>query len=142
MMRVSGFIACGAALALAACSQSADDAATNAAAAPKKEKTPYCFFKDQESKGWAATRGRDGNITVKGRLFRSDPRYKAVLGEPRINGTRGEFWPSITINDTGFAAPENWWELSAVIPNSSAIDTVDVRCGKKTFAEFKVARAK
>jgi len=43
------------------------------------------------------------------------------------------------VNDTGYGAPDNWWEVSATIPNSAALDTVDVRCGEKTIAVLKVA---
>jgi hypothetical protein len=122
---------------LAACGQG-DQTANHAAAAPKKEKPKYCFFKDAESKGWAARRGKDRNITLKGQLYRSDGRYMAVLGEPKITGSTAEYWPSISINNTGASMPDGWWELSATIPGSAAIDTVDVKCGKKTFAELKV----
>jgi hypothetical protein len=129
------------AAALAACGQSNDDAAANQAAAkaaqPKK-KPAYCFFKDSETKGWAASRGKDGNITVKGKAFRLDSRYKAVLGPPTVTGASAEVAPTITINDTGYGAPDNWWDVKATIPNSAAVDTVNVRCGAKTVAELKV----
>ena len=71
-----------AAAGLSACGQSGDQAASNkqAAAAPKKEKPKYCFFKDAESKDWTAKRGKDGNVVVTGKLYRSDGRYMAVLG--------------------------------------------------------------
>ena len=128
--------------ALAACGQSTDDQAANQAAAnaaqPKK-KAAYCFFKDQETKSWSAARDKDGNITVKGKAFRSDPRYQALLGPPTVTGTTAEISPTIQQNATGFAAPENWWEVSSTIPNSAAIETVKVSCGAKTLAELKVA---
>ena len=127
---------------LSACGQSGDQAADNAAnkaaAAPKHEKTPYCFFKDAESKGWTAKRGKDGNIVVTGKLYRSDGRYMAVLGDPKIKGATAELWPTVSTNTTGFSMPDGWWELSATIPNSASIDTIEVKCGKKTFAEFKL----
>ena len=44
------------------------------------------------------------SAVVTGRAFRSDPRYKAVLLEPKIVGRTAEIRPSIAINDTGFAA--------------------------------------
>lgn len=132
----------GSAAALTACGQSAGDSAANQAAAnvsqPRK-KPAYCFFKDPETKSWAAKRGKDGNIVVSGKVYRSDPRYKAVLGAPVITGTSVEITPTITVNDTGYAAPENWWEVSATVPNSAAIDTVKVSCGAKTLADIKVA---
>ena len=127
-----------AAAGLSACGQSGDQAASNkqAAAVPKKEKPKYCFFKDAESKDWTAKRGKDGNVVVTGKLYRSDGRYMAVLGEPKINGSTAELWPSITVNNTGASMPDGWWELTTAIPNSGAIDTVDVKCGSKTFAHF------
>jgi hypothetical protein len=129
------------AAALAACGQSADNAAANQAAAnaaqPKK-KPSYCFFKDNETKGWAASRGKDGNIVVKGKAYRSDPRYQALLGPPTVTGNTAEVSPTIQQNATGYAAPENWWDVTATIPNSAAVDTVTVSCGPKTLAELKV----
>ena len=128
--------------ALAACGQSTDNEAANQAAAntaqPKK-KVAYCFFKDQETKDWSAARDKEGNITVKGKAFRSDPRYQALLGPPTVTGTTAEISPTIQQNATGFAAPENWWDVSSTIPNSAAIETVKVSCGAKTLAELKVA---
>jgi hypothetical protein len=123
---------------LTACGQGGDPAANRAATAPKHEKTPYCFFKDAESKGWAAKRGKDGNIVVTGKLYRSDGRYMAVLGEAKIKGTTAELWPTVSTNTTGFSMPDGWWDLSATIPNSASIDTVEVKCGKKTFAALKL----
>jgi hypothetical protein len=129
------------AAALAACGQSADNAAANQAAAnaaqPKK-KPSYCFFKENETKDWAASRGKDGNIVVKGKAYRSDPRYQALLGPPTVTGNTAEVSPTIQQNGTGYAAPENWWDVTATIPNSAAVDTVTVSCGPKTLAELKV----
>jgi hypothetical protein len=122
---------------LAACGQGNDQTTANQPA-PKKEKPKYCFFKDAESKGWTAKRGKDGNITVTGKLYRSDGRYMAVLGDAKINGSTAEYWPSISTNTTGASMPDGWWEVTATVPNSPAIDTVDVKCGQKTFAELKV----
>lgn len=128
------------AAALAACGQSADTGANQAAAkaAPKK-KAAYCFFKDNETKSWKASRGKDGNITVKGKVYRSDSRYQGVLGPPEVSGTTVSIAPTITPNMTGFGAPDDWWDVTATIPNSAAIDTVNVTCGAKTLAELKVA---
>lgn len=122
---------------LAACGQGDSGTANNqAAAAPKKEKPKYCFFKDADSKGWTAKRGKDGNIVVSGKLYRSDGRYMAVLGEPKINGSTAEYWPSITTNTTGASMPDGWWTVTATVPNSASIGTVVVKCGSKTFAHF------
>ena len=135
-------LALGMSACLAGCGQSNDSEAANQAAAnaaqPKK-KAAYCFFKDSETKDWAASRGKDGNIVVKGKAFRSDPRYQALLGEPTVTGTIVEISPSIQQNGTGYAAPENWWDMTANIPGSAAVDTVKIVCGAKTLAELKVA---
>lgn len=127
---------------LGACGQSSEESAANQAASAKPEKkTPYCFFKDAETKEWTARRGDDGNIVVEGKAYRSDSRYKAVLGDAVVSGTRAEVRPSITVNDGAYAAPGNWWDVSATIPDSATVDTVDVLCGAKTVAELKVPAA-
>ena len=132
----------GTAAGLAACGQSTENATANNAAAntaaAEKRKPAYCFFKDSETKGWAAKRGKDGNITVTGKVYREDSRYKAVLNPATVSGTTAEIAPSITVNDTAYGAPDNWWDVKATIPNSAAVDTVDVTCGAKTVAELKV----
>ncbi len=129
------------ALALAGCGQSEGGASAKEAAAkpvqPKK-KPAYCFFKDAETKAWAASRDKDGNIVVKGKVYRSDPRYKALLNPATVTGTSAELSPTIAQNDTGYAAPENWWDVSATIASSAGIDTVKVSCGAKTLADLKV----
>ena len=128
--------------ALAACGQSADTNTTNEAAAnvaqPKK-KPAHCFFKDDEMKGWSATRGKDGNVTAKGKVYRSDSRYKVVFGEPVIDGSTVELSPTLQQNTAAYGAPEDWWDVSSTVPNSAAIDTVRVTCGGKTLADIKVA---
>jgi hypothetical protein len=129
------------AAALGACGTSAEDATTNQAAAKEaqpKKKPAYCFFKDAEMKGWAASRGKDGNITVKGKAFRSDARYQAVFKPAEVTGTTAEIAPTIQNNTTGYGAVDNWWDIKATIPNSAAIETVKVICGAKTVAELKV----
>jgi hypothetical protein len=130
---------CAAAL-LAGCGQSTDNKATaKAAVQPKKKKPAYCFFKDSETKGWAASRGKDGNVKVKGKAYRQDSRYQAVLGPAEISGTTATIAPTITQNMTGYGAENDWWDVAATIPNSSAVDKVAVVCGAKTLAELKVA---
>ena len=139
-MRKLILITAGAA-ALAACGQSADESATSQAAANQvrpKQKPAYCFFKDAEMKGWAAKLGKDGNFTVNGNAYRSDSRYQAVFGPAEISGTTAEIAPTIQSNSTGYGAPDNWWDVTATIPNSAAVETVTVRCGQKTVAELKV----
>jgi hypothetical protein len=140
-MQIRMLAICGAAASLAACGQGDGGTSANQLAAAPKEKPKYCFFKDAESKDWTASRGKDGNITVKGKLYRSDGRYMAVLGEPKIKGSTVEYWPNISINNTGASMPDGWWEVSATVSNSAAIDTIDVNCGAKAFAELKVAAA-
>jgi hypothetical protein len=129
----------GAVLSVAGCNQGESPAAnvTNTAAA-EKPKPKYCFFKDAETKDWSASRDAQGNIVVRGKAFRSDSRYQAQLGEAEVSGTRAIVRPAIIQNTTGFAAPENWWDVSATIPNSAAVDTVTIECGRKTLAELKV----
>lgn len=132
-------IAAGAAL-LAGCGQAGNEAANQAAAnaAQPKKKATYCFFKDSETKAWAAKRGKDGNIVVTGKAYREDSRYKALLGPAKVSGTTAEIAPTITVNDTAYGAPDNWWDVKATIPNSASVDTVHVTCGAKTIADLKV----
>jgi hypothetical protein len=134
----------GAVLGVAGCNQSADNPVVNTTntAAAEKPKPKYCFFKDAETKGWSASRDKQGNIVVKGKAYRSDPRYQAQLGEAEVTGAAARIAPSIVLNNTGFAARDNWWDVSATIPNSAAVETVTVECGPKTLAELKVAPKK
>ena len=124
--------------ALAGCGGSDDQATNQVAKAPAKKKAAYCFFKEPDTKAWSAKRDKDGNIVVKGKVYRSDPRYKAVLNPATETGTSAELSPTIGQNDTGYAAPENWWDVTATVANSAAVDTVKVSCGAKTLAEFKL----
>lgn len=127
--------------ALAACSQPTDNGAANQAAAnavhPKK-KAAHCFFKDAEMKRWSAARGKDGNITVKGKVYRSDSRYKVVFGEPVVSGTTAEISPTLQQNSAAYGAPDDWWDVTATIAGSAAVDTVNVTCGPKTVAALTV----
>jgi hypothetical protein len=136
------FIIVGLAGALGACGPSGQSNGQNQvsanAAAPKKERAPYCFFKDSETKAWAASRDKDGNITVKGKVYREDSRYQAQIGKMDVAGTIATVWPTIAPNMTGYGAPDNWWDVKSVIPNSSGVDTVSVHCGDKTIADLKV----
>jgi hypothetical protein len=129
----------GAAALLGACGQSNDKAAANqeAAQVPKK-KVAHCFFKDSETKGWTASRGKDGNVKVNGKAYWPDSRYQAVLGPPEVSGTSASIAPTIIQNMTGFGAENDWWDATATIPNSAAIDTIRVTCGAKTLVELKV----
>ncbi len=140
-MRTIMMLVAGAAL-LGGCSESGDNSANatakRPAAAPKK--VPYCFFKSENSKGWAASRGKDGNIIVKGKGYLADGRYKADLGTPDIDGATASIQLKMPPNDTGFATADGWWDISKTIPDSAAITKVDVLCGAKTLAELNVRK--
>jgi hypothetical protein len=133
-------IICGATLVVAGCNQATDNPAANTmnTVAAEKPKPKYCFFKDSETKAWSASRDKDGNIVVKGKAYRSDPRYQAQLGEAEVTGATARIAPSIGLNNTGYAARDNWWDVSATISNSAAVEAVTVECGPKTLAELKV----
>jgi hypothetical protein len=143
-MRKSIILAVAAA-GLAACGQSSDESSTNAAvkaAAPEKPRPAYCFFKTTETKAWAAKLDKAGNVIVSGKAYREDSRYKAVLSPATVSGTTAEVAPTITVNDTGYAAPDNWWSVSETIPGSSAVTEVTVKCGEGIVAKLTVPRKK
>ena len=131
---------------VAACGQATDTAAADNAganaAAVEKPRPAYCFFKDAETKAWTAKVDTDGNVVVSGKAYRSDPRYKAVLMPATVSGTTAEISPSITANDTGYASPENSWDVSQTIPDSQSVTTVTVKCGDMTAATLSVPRKK
>jgi len=52
----------------------------------------------------------------------------------------GEIAPTVAQNDTGYAAPEDWWDIKTTIPASAAVTTVNVKCGEKTLASLQVPR--
>ena len=137
-----GLLLLGAAAALASCQQAVDNTATNTAAkaaAPEKKHSAYCFFKDEEAKGWKASLDKSGNVTVTGKAHVKDSRYKPELGQPEVTGTSAELWPTIVVNP-GYASPDNWWDVSFTIPDSAAVANVTVRCGRKTMAQLTVNR--
>ena len=121
---------------LAGCSPAAEEQSNQPVAQTPSERPPHCFFKDSETERWAL-KVADGKAVVTGRAFRSDPRYKAVLLEPKIVGRTAEIRPSIAVNDTGFAAVGNWWDVKGEVP-AQGIDTVEVRCGPKLIASLPV----
>lgn len=118
--------------------QAAPNATVNAAA--EKKHPTYCFFKDAETKGWTASRDGQGNVVVKGKAYRSDPRYMAKFTDQEVTSTKATLWLAIAQNSTGYAAPENWWDVMMTLPNSSAVTAVAVQCGKKTLAELTVPK--
>ena len=133
-----------AALALAGCNEAVpENSVANAAAnasAPAKKRPTYCFFNDAETKGWAASRDAEGNIVVKGQAYRSDSRYKAEFVEQEVTEAGAKLWVAIVQNTTGYGAPENWWEVTASVPDSSGVESVTVMCGKKTLADLTVPK--
>ncbi|HWJ37548.1 MAG TPA: hypothetical protein VNR86_02140 [Sphingomicrobium sp.] len=136
------WIVMGLAGVLGACGQARDNQASNqasaSAAAPKKERPAYCFFKDSETKEWAASRDKDGNVVIKGKAYREDSRYQAQIGKTDVSGSSATVWPTIAPNMTAYGAPNDWWDVKQTIPNSSNVTEVSVRCGEKTLAELKI----
>lgn len=139
-MRRSIIVLCAAGL--AGCNQASEEPANNAAAntaAAAAKRPTFCFFKDEETKGWKASAGAKG-VTVTGRAHVKDGRYKAILGEPEIAGARASVWLTIGINDTGFSAEDDWWDLSTQVPAAAPVESVSVMCGKKSIAELALKK--
>ena len=119
-------VICSAALASCGHSRSANQ---QAEAPPQPKKPPaFCFFKDAEMKDWTAKRDKDGNIALSGKAHVKDSRYKAVFGPPAITSNQIDIAPTLTLN-SGYEAPDDWWDLSLTIPNSRAITNVRIGCG-------------
>ena len=131
---------------LAACGQSTGNSAANEAAKNAQEAKPmpaaYCFFKDSETKDWKAKLEKSGNVVVTGKVYRQDSRYKAVLSPATISGDKAEIAPTITQNDTGFSAPNDWWDVSQTIAGSQSVTSVTVKCGDESVATLTVPRKK
>ena len=121
---------------LAGCGQSGDSSATSQPAPQPKKKPAYCFFKEDETKGWAIHRDKELNVVLTGKAHVKDSRYKAVLGEPSLSGSGAEIAPSISQNDAAFGAPEDWWDVSATIAGSANVEAVTVHCGDKVIARL------
>lgn len=120
------------------------NAATNASTGsvpPRNKRPAFCFFKDSETTGWSASRDGQGNVVVKGRAYRSDPRYKAELGPAEVSGTAATISPTISQN-SGYASPDNWWDITATIPDSRRVQTVKIECGRKTLAKLGLEPAR
>lgn len=135
----------GAAAGLSACGQQSDNSAANnlaANTAAAEKPKAYCFFKDNETKDWAAKADKDGNVVVSGKAYREDARYKALLSPATVNGTTAEVAPTIGQNDTSYGAPGNWWDVAETIPNSQTVTSVSVTCGDATLATLEVPRKK
>jgi hypothetical protein len=136
----------GAVAVLAGCNQSgetnANQAATSANSAASTVKHPtYCFFKDADTKGWSTSRDSQGSVTVTGKAHVDDSRYAAQLGQSEIAGSSANVWLTMGPNSGAYGAPDNWWDVTASIAGSAAVETVKVMCGKKTVAELKVPPA-
>ena len=132
-------------LCLAGCGQPAGEAPANnsvaAAEKPAKKHPTYCFFKNADAKGFAASRGADGNVSVKGQARVADRRYMAQLGDAEVEGGKATLWLTMGPNTTGMGAQGDWWDLAAAVPASSAVEAVTVLCGKKTVAELALKKA-
>jgi hypothetical protein len=136
-------IVLGAAVSLAGCGQQAQqesNAANTAAAAPAKKHPTYCFFKDADTKGWAASRGADGSIAVNGKVRIEDRRYMGSLSDFDVSGSTAQIWLTMAPNNTGSGVLENWWDVGGTIPGAAAADKVSVMCGKKTIAELPLKK--
>ena len=125
---------------LAACDQAAESPAANNAVAkaaePAKKRPTYCFFKNADAKGWAASRDASGNVAVKGQARIADRRYMASLSESEIEGDKARLWLTMAPNTTGTGAPDDWWAVTGTVPNSAGAASVTVLCGKKVVAEL------
>jgi len=129
---------------LEACGQSdGGNVATNAtanSAAPAVQHPTYCFYPDAATKGWTASTGKSGDVTVKGKAHLEDRRYMGGLGQAEIAGDKASVWLTMDQNTTGFGAVDNWWDVSLTIPGSGAVTSVTVMCGKKIVATLPVKR--
>jgi hypothetical protein len=143
IMRKMMIVAIGSAAVLAGCGKGGTPAEASAnvteAAAPKK--VPYCFFTDDYAKDWTASAGEDGNVSVKGKAYVADGRYKAVLKPAEIDGTTASLQLGMPQNDTGHSTRDGWWDVKTTIPDSRLVTKVLVLCGARTEASLDVARS-
>jgi hypothetical protein len=131
------------AVGLSACNQpSGNTAAANAAAKtpPARKHPTYCFFKDAATKGWTAAADASGNVVIKGKVHVEDRRYGGDISQSEVAGDAASVWLTMAQNTTGSGALDDWWDLSATIPGSGAVQNVTVLCGKKEVAKLKVRR--
>lgn len=138
-------LAAVAATALAGCNpgggedKAAGNVANKTAAASPKRPT-YCFFKDSETKSWSASAGAGGEVAVKGQGHVKDSRYRALISDSEIAGTKATAWLTIGPNTTGYGSAGDWWDVSYALPGSGGVTDVTILCGKKVVAELKVKR--
>jgi hypothetical protein len=140
-MKHTVYLLAGSFVLLAACGETTkpthnDEAAVNSAQPEKKP--AYCFFKDDEMKGWKAARDRHGDISVDGQAHVKDPRYKATFGKVEVGPQKVILDLSITENDLGYAMRDNWWHVGMTAPNSASLTEAVVQCGDKIVADLKV----
>jgi hypothetical protein len=132
-----------AAVALGGCGQGpaskAEAADVKTAAVAKPKKVPYCFYKDENAKGWTASVGKDGAVTVSGKAYLADGRYKAAFKPVEIDGTTASVQLAMPQNDTGHSTRDGWWDVSTTIPASAGVTKVEVLCGERTEASLEVA---
>ncbi|HZU51087.1 MAG TPA: hypothetical protein VE968_04350 [Sphingomicrobium sp.] len=126
---------------LASCGRSENQptnngAAANAAQAEKPH--AYCFFKDEEMKGWTAKRDQHGDISVDGEAHVADPRYKASFSKVAVGPKKAIFELTISQNDLGYAMRDNWWHVGLIAPNSASLTEATVQCGDKLVADLKL----
>jgi nitrous oxide reductase accessory protein NosL len=128
---------------LAACGRAAEQAANNTASnkVAEVQHPTFCFFKDEETKGWKASVDAAGNVTVTGKAHVKDSRYMALLGQPEVQGNQASLWLTIGTNTTGWAAnDQDLWDVTAKIPGAGAVESVSVMCGKKSIAELALKK--
>lgn len=127
---------------LSACGQNTDnqpEANLSESKAGAAEHPSFCFFKDEETKGWTAKRAANGDIAVSGKAHVKDSRYQATLGSPDVSGPTAKLWLSINPNSGSYGAADDWWDVSATLPGAAAITDVTVTCGPKAIAQLKLA---
>ena len=81
----------------------------------------------------------NGDVTVTGKAHVKDARYRPELGAAQVEGAKAVVSPTIAPN-SGYASPDNWWDVTATIPAGSGVETVTVQCGVKALAELTVRR--
>ena len=110
------------------------------AAAPKKEKTRLLLLQGRRHQGAGRpSAARTAISSSRARPIvpiRATRRCSAI---PRSADQRRKCGRRISHQRHRLRRPrDNWWDVSFAIPGSAAVDTVEVKCGKKTFAELKV----
>ena len=101
----------------------------------------FCFFKDEETKGWAAKRAANGDVAVSGKAHVKDSRYQATLGSPDVSGSTAKLWLSINPNSGAYGAADDWWDVAATLPAAAGVTDVTVMCGPKAIAQLKLHAA-